>query len=126
MAEFAKGLDTAIPPTERGTIMSSNIRKIVTDAAGTVPTPYADRVEAVVTALEAAASSIADRLVAKGLTLGADEDDLKAIMVEVGLVSEPEPEPEAAADDTSGTDVSALLRRVEALEAAARSRGIRV
>lgn len=107
--------------------MSEHIRKIVTTAAGTVPSGYTDKVDAVVEALSTAAEGIAEALVAKGVSMGGDEDDLNALMVEVGLV---DPQPEAGSDSFTAEETPAwasdLINRLDRLERAARARGLNV
>lgn len=105
---------------------NSKIAETVRSAAGTVPSGYTGRVDAVIAAVEGLAEQVASALVTKGVEMGGNEGDIRDLLVEVGLVEET-PEPEAASgDDETPAWAERLVSRIDALEAAARRAGVRV
>jgi hypothetical protein len=105
----------------------SKIAAVVTAAAGTVPYGYQQKVTDVTNAVEQAASAAAETLVEKGVEMGGDEDAIRSLLVEVGLLPEPEaPAAAAGGDDDTPAWAERLIGRIDALEAAARRAGVRV
>lgn len=106
---------------------NSKIAETVRSAAGTVPFGYTQKVDDVIAAVEGLAEQVAEALVEKGVEMGGSETDIRNLLVEVGLVEEPDATPEeTAADEATPAWAERLIGRIDALEAAARRAGVRV
>lgn len=113
----------------------------ITDTVGSiieanvvVPWEYRDRVAQVVAEIEAAAFAIGEGLLAKSEEAHYDVEAVRDILVDAGLLPEPQPEPEAEVIETSASTedetvpawARSLQDTVERLVRAAESRGISV
>ena len=94
----------------------SNVREVVTETmrdAGLAG--YEGRATPVIEALEGRDAEIAERLTEAGVDLGADRNQVRTLLMEVGLLTAPVavPDTNGHADTGEGSDVMQILREIQ-------------
>lgn len=87
---------------------------------------YVGQAAPVIEAIEARDSEIAETLLTEGRNLGAREDQVRDLLIEVGLMSRPTPVSVSNGTSAGGDEdrLARMERNIEALLEVARSRGL--
>lgn len=110
---------------------NTTVRQVITDSINAHGLgEYLGQAEAVIADVEAAAENLVANLTEVAVDQGLTEAQAEGILIKVGLVQQPAPEPAATVTEATDDSIHGILNRltasVERLEAAARRHGVSV